>query len=610
MEEVVIIGGGPAGLTAAWELARLDHLSARVFEKDDIVGGIARTDVYKGYRFDIGGHRFFTKVTLVEEIWDEILGDEMLVRPRMSRIFYNGIFFDYPLKPLNALGGLGLIESARVGLSFVKAQVFPIRDEQSFDQWVTNRFGRRLFEIFFETYTEKVWGIPCTEIGADWAAQRIKNLDLVQAVKAALLGQRTSDKGEVITTLIEQFKYPRLGPGQMWESCRDQLAERGIPTEMGTEVVRLEREGQSILAAVVREGDGERRVPGSHFISSMPIKQLVHAMDPPAPAEVQAAADNLKYRDFLTVVLIVKNPDLFPDNWIYIHSPDVRLGRIQNFKNWSPEMVPDPATSALGLEYFVNVGDDLWTMDDDALVALGTRECAHLGLVNAEQVFDGCVVRMPKAYPVYDRDYQSTLATLRAWLDPIDNLQLIGRNGQHRYNNQDHSMLTAVYAARNIAANGSYELWSVNVEEEYHEEVRDDDARGATGDRMIPQRLEQSEAARVLRAAYARYDEVALATAVGVVFALALFLLTAVPVARGLVVEGMILSSLAAYLPGYSVSWSGALLGGLAGACGGALFGFALASSINGFVKWHGLGLMRRLEHAQALDPDHGAPGE
>ncbi len=607
MEQVVVIGGGPAGLTAGWEFARLGHTAVQVFEKDDIVGGIARTDVYKGYRFDIGGHRFFTKVELVEAIWEEILGPELLTRPRLSRIFYNGTFFDYPLKPLNALWGLGLIESARVGFSFLRAQLLPIRDEQTFDQWVTNRFGRRLFEIFFETYTEKVWGIPCSEIGADWAAQRIKNLDLVQAVKAALLGQRSATKGEVITTLIEQFQYPRLGPGQMWESCRDQLADKGIPTHLSTEVVRLLHAGGRVTAAVVRDPDGERTVHADHFISSMPIRHLVHAMEPPAPAEVRAAADRLGYRDFLTVVLIVRNPDLFPDNWIYIHSPDVRLGRIQNFKNWSPEMVPDPSTSALGLEYFVNVGDDLWTMADEDLVALGTKECALLGLVNAEEVFDGCVVRMPKAYPVYDREYQETLATLRAWLDPIENLQLIGRNGQHRYNNQDHSMLTAVYAARNVAAEGSYELWSVNVEEEYHEEVRGTEAGGATGDRLIPSRVDASAAMRLVQQAYARYDVLALGTAVGLVCALWLFVLTAVPVSRGLVVEGMLLSSLAAYLPGYEVSWGGAVFGAVAGALGGFTFGSLLAASINTFVRWHGTGLLRRLEHVRALDPGDGS---
>lgn len=607
MSEVVIIGGGPAGLTAAWELARLGDTDACVYEKDDIVGGIARTDQYKGYRFDIGGHRFFTKVPVVEQIWHEILGDELLTRPRLSRIFYDGIFFDYPLKPVNALRGLGLIEAARVGFSFLRAQAFPIRPERTFDQWVTNRFGRRLFEIFFETYTEKVWGIPCDQIGADWAAQRIKNLDLVQAVKTALLGQRGARKGEVITTLIEEFEYPRLGPGQMWESCRDQLADKGIPTRMQHEVVRLEHDGARITAAVIAGPDGEERVPARAVISSMPLRQLVHAMDPPAPTAVREAASRLKYRDFLTVVLIVKDPELFPDNWIYIHSPEVKLGRIQNFKNWSPEMVPDPGTSALGLEYFVNVGDELWTMDDAELVRLGTRECSQLGLVDADAVVDGCVVRMPKAYPVYDQEYQEVLATLRDWLDPFQNLQLVGRNGQHRYNNQDHSMLTAVYAARNLSAGGAYDLWSVNVEAEYHEEVREGEAAGATGDRSIPQRVEADDLSVLVRQAYARYDVVALGAAVATVCSLALLLLTAVPLVRGIVVPGMILASLDHYIPGYTVSWPGAMLGAGVGFAFGFGFGSLLAMTINRFVLWHGESLLRRLELGRTLDPTQGA---
>ena len=598
----MIIGGGPAGLTAAWELDRHGRTSV-VFEKDALVGGIARTDQYAGYRFDIGGHRFFTKVTVVEELWHEILGDEMLVRPRMSRIFYDGVFFDYPLKPLNALRGLGLIEATRCGLSFVKAQVFPHRDVRTFDQWVTNRFGRRLFEIFFETYTEKVWGIPCTEIGADWAAQRIKNLDLLQAVKTALLGQRTA-KGEVITSLIEQFHYPRLGPGQMWESAQEQLAARGVHTIMNSEVVGLKHDGARITEATVRGPDGERAIATPEVVSSMPLRQLIGALDPPPPDEVVAAGERLRYRDFLTVVLIVQKPDLFPDNWIYIHSPEVKLGRIQNFKNWSPDMVPDPATTALGLEYFVNVGDEYWTMDDADLIALGTKECAALGLVDPNDVTDGCVVRMPKAYPVYDQGYKDALVTLRGWLDGIENLQLIGRNGQHRYNNQDHSMLTAIYAARNLAADGRYDLWSVNVEEEYHEEVADGDAKGATGDRSIPQRVTGPAIDDLLRDAYARYDGVALGAAVAAVSAVLVFLLTAIPLARGIVVPDMMLARLSMYLPLYSVSWPGAVAGALMAGALGFGFGALLAGLINRFTRWHGLSLLRRLEHAQAMDPE------
>ena len=597
MEPVVIIGGGPAGLTAAWELDRHGHACV-VFEKDALVGGIARTDQYAGYRFDIGGHRFFTKVGVVEELWHEILGDELLVRPRMSRIFYKGVFFDYPLKPLNALRGLGLVEAVRCGLSFVKAQLAPHRDVKTFDQWVTNRFGRRLFEIFFATYTEKVWGIPCDQIGADWAAQRIKNLDLAQAIKAAVFGQRRG--GKVITSLIEQFHYPRLGPGQMWESAQSQLAARGVPTELQTEVVGLRHTDGRITEVVVDGPAGEQVVPTPHVISSMPLRQLIRSLDPPAPAAVQEAADALRYRDFLTVVLIVDRPELFPDNWIYIHSPEVKLGRIQNFKNWSPDMVPDPAKTALGLEYFVNVGDEHWTMDDADLIALGTRECAALGLVDPADVRDGCVVRMPKAYPVYDQGYQAALATLRGWLDGFSNLQLVGRNGQHRYNNQDHSMLTAIQAAHNIALGTEHDLWAVNVEDEYHES-----GAAPRGDASVPQRVAEARSLDgLLREAYARYDAVALGGALAIVGAVLVFALTAVPLLRDVVVPGMMLSRLAMYLPLYSVSWVGASVGAAwAGACGFG-FGVALATLINAFTRWHGLALLRRLEHAQALDPE------
>ncbi len=484
----VIIGGGPAGLTAALELSRTSF-PAVVFEADEIVGGIAQTGEYKGYRYDIGGHRFFTKVDMVHRIWEEILGDDLVRRSRLSRIYYNDKFFDYPLRPMNALTGLGLVEAARILLSYIKVRIFPSREERNFEQWVSNRFGWRLYEIFFKTYTEKVWGMPCTEIGADWAAQRIKNLDLLKAVKHALFGEGARSKQEVMTTLIDEFHYPRLGPGMMWDRCREMLAEKGYETLTKTRVVRLRHDGQKIVSAVVKGPDGvEREEPGSHFLSSMPMRTLLHALDPPPPPEVLACADNLKYRDFNTVMLIIDDPDLFPDNLVYLHSPEVKLGRIQNFKNWSPDMVPDPSRSALGLEYFVQEGDGLWTSSDEELVALGARELAQLDLVPQEKVLDGCVVRMPKAYPVYDHDYQKTIGALRDYLARFSNLQLIGRNGQHRYNNQDHSMVTAVYAARNIGG-ADLDVWDVNVEDEYHEEVSDRDK--SHGDRAVPKPLSQ-----------------------------------------------------------------------------------------------------------------------
>jgi protoporphyrinogen oxidase len=444
-----------------------------------MVGGISRTEVYKGYRFDIGGHRFFSKSAEITALWREVLGNQLLTRSRMSRIYYDGKFFDYPLRPVNALTGLGPYRSARVMASYLKARLRPITPERSFEDWVVNRFGRMLFQIFFKTYTEKVWGMPTNEISADWAAQRIKGLSLTKAVMAAFFGGRGKSRangrggknGEVIKTLIDSFEYPRLGPGQMWEMTRDRVVENGGAVLHDRRVVRVEHDGSSIIAFVAI--DAQRRqhaYRGQYYLSTLPIRSLIRAMDPPPPADVVTAANALKYRDFITVVLIVDQPETFPDNWIYIHEPKVKVGRVQNFKNWSPDLVPDPSKSSLGLEYFCFEGDHLWTMPDDELVALGRREIDATGLVRADKVSDGCVVRMPKAYPVYDEVYESHVATIRRWLGCLDNLQLAGRNGMHKYNNQDHSMMTALLAARNILGLGRYDPWRVNTDAEYHEE--------------------------------------------------------------------------------------------------------------------------------------------
>ena len=487
MSKTIIIGAGPAGLTAANELLALGR-SAEVYEKDAVVGGISRTAEYRGYRFDIGGHRFFTKVPAVQKLWEEVLGEDFLERPRLSRIYYNDRFFDYPLKPLNALRGLGPIEAGRVGLSYLWAQWAPHPTENNFEEWVCNRFGRRLYEVFFKTYTEKVWGMPCTEISADWAAQRIKNLDLFKAVKNSLIGS-VGDR-EVITTLIDRFHYPRLGPGMMWERLTARLRESGTPVHLETPAKLLHHRDSRITAVTVEApgGEGNRELPADHVISSMPLRELLSSFSPPPPAEILQAASRLRYRDFLTVVLIVKQEEVFPDNWIYIHSPDVRVGRVQNFGSWSPEMVPDASTTSLGLEYFVQQGDDLWSSPDEALLELAARELAVLGLVSEKDVVDGTVVRMPKAYPVYDDAYKEVLALIRGYLAGFPNLQVIGRNGQHRYNNQDHSMLAGMLAARNVAGE-THDVWAVNVEQQYHEEVADD-SRRRVEDRLTPERLE------------------------------------------------------------------------------------------------------------------------
>jgi protoporphyrinogen oxidase len=492
-KNVIVIGGGPAGLTAAYELCKANVRSV-VLEKDNVVGGISRTVNYKGYHFDIGGHRFFTKVQAVEDMWREVLPEgKFLRRPRMSRIYYNKKFFFYPLRAFNALFGLGIWNSFLIFLSYVKSQMFPQKPEDTFEQWVSNRFGKRLYEVFFKTYTEKVWGIPCNEIRAEWAAQRIKGLSLLSAVRNALIGQQGKSKSEVIKTLIDEFEYPELGPGMMWEAVAEIVQQRGASVRLETSVERILWAGGKVRAVEV-SNDGQREwVKGSDFISSMPIRELFEKLDPPPPPEVRKAAADLNYRDFLTVALIVNKEDVFPDNWVYIHDPDVKVGRIQNFKNWSPHMVPDQSKTCLGLEYFCFEGDGLWTMSDEDLVELGKKELQSLDMARAADIEDGAVVRMPKAYPVYDATYAKSLEVVREFLEGIENLQLVGRNGMHKYNNQDHAMLTAMLAAKNILG-GNFDLWQVNVDQEYHEEISrdgeklDDYALLASTQPRVPQR--------------------------------------------------------------------------------------------------------------------------
>ena len=484
---VAIIGGGPAGLTAAYELQKHSHSHHPVvFEESDQVGGISRTEVYKGYRYDIGGHRFFTKVKSVEALWKEVLPNDFLQRPRMSRIYYRSKYYDYPLKPLNALLNMGPYESVRIMLSYAKWKVRPSRTEETFEQWVINRFGGRLFWHFFKSYTEKVWGIPCNEIRADWAAQRIKNLSLMKAVWNALTGSNDTH------SLIEKFDYPRLGPGMMWEAFRDRVQEKGGEVRMEQKVRRIFRDGNQVRAVEVENADGSTsEFEADQFISSMPISALVENMVPPAPAHVLEAARKLRYRDFLMVTLIIEGENMFPDNWIYIHSPDVKVGRIQNFRSWSEEMIPEPNRSSLGMEYFCNENDELWDKSDEELLAQAERELRTLNLVGNAPVLDGKVIRQRKAYPLYDGDYRDALEIIRYWLDTIPNLQAVGRNGMHRYNNQDHSMLTAMLAVQNILGE-KHDLWAVNVEEEYHEEVSGSEEGGHVkghSERLQPTRI-------------------------------------------------------------------------------------------------------------------------
>ena len=497
--DVAIIGAGPAGLTAAYLLSK-QGLSVTVIEKDPVyVGGISRTVEHNGFRFDIGGHRFFSKSQEVVALWNEILPDDFIQRPRMSRIYYEGKFYSYPLRAFEALGNLGIIRSSLCMASFGWAKLIPKKDVKSFEDWTINQFGHKLYSIFFKTYTEKVWGMPCDEMSADWAAQRIKGLSLGAAVldglKRSLGLNRKPNDGMATKTLLETFRYPRLGPGMMWNTARDKVLAMGNTVAMDTSLkqLRFDDVTQRWNMQTV-DGDGAlATINAAHIISSAPMRELAGRIYP-LPATLPSALD-LNYRDFLTVALMIRSDDLFPDNWIYIHDDKVKVGRVQNFRSWSPEMVPDPELACVGLEYFCFEGDGLWSMTDEDLIALATKEMAILGLCDPETVVGGAVVRQEKAYPVYDETYRDNVEAMRVELEAAyPTLHMVGRNGMHRYNNQDHAMMTAMLTVRNIVAGTRvYDIWNVNEDAEYHEAGDEGDkadiAAAFDSVRAVPERL-------------------------------------------------------------------------------------------------------------------------
>ena len=497
--DVAIIGAGPAGLTAAYLLSK-QGFSVTVIEKDPVyVGGISRTVEHNGFRFDIGGHRFFSKSQEVVALWNEILPDDFIQRPRMSRIYYEGKFYSYPLRAFEALGNLGIIRSSLCMASFGWAKLFPKKDVRSFEDWTINQFGHKLYSIFFKTYTEKVWGMPCDEMSADWAAQRIKGLSLGAAVldglKRSLGLNKKPNDGMATKTLLETFRYPRLGPGMMWNAARDKVLAMGNTVAMDTSMkqLRFDDVTQRWNMQTV-DGDGAlATINAAHIISSAPMRELAGRIYP-LPATLPSALD-LNYRDFLTVALMIRSDDLFPDNWIYIHDDKVKVGRVQNFRSWSPEMVPDPELACVGLEYFCFEGDGLWSMPDEDLIALATKEMAILGLCDPETVVGGAVVRQEKAYPVYDETYRDNVEAMRVELEAAyPTLHMVGRNGMHRYNNQDHAMMTAMLTVRNIVAGARvYDIWNVNEDAEYHEAGDEGDkadiAAALDSVRAVPERL-------------------------------------------------------------------------------------------------------------------------
>ena len=462
--KIIIVGAGPAGLTAAWEAEKFGYKTL-ILESTSQVGGISRTVERDGWRFDIGGHRFFTKVDLVNKIWDEILDkDDFLLRPRMSRIYYKKKFFDYPLKPLNALSNLGLFESIACVISYIFVRIFPPKDQNNFENWVAARFGWRLYNIFFKTYTEKVWGIEANKIGSDWASQRIKNLSLSKAILNAFFKDKSD---EVITTLIDEFKYPKFGPGMMWETAYSKLTNKGHKIVLNSKVKKIEKYDTNSYKVILESGDV---FEAEHVITSMPLASLPSTIYPNEDKETKLSGESLKFRDFLSVALVLDVEDAFPDNWIYIHEPEVKVGRIQNYGSWSPYLIKEGMT-CLGLEYFVNENDNMWNSSDDDLIELAKRELEYLKIIDTGKIKNGYVVRMPKAYPVYDLEYQQNITVIRRWLENNHaNIHPIGRNGMHRYNNQDHSMVAGVLTVRNILNKETNNIWEINVEDEYHEE--------------------------------------------------------------------------------------------------------------------------------------------
>jgi protoporphyrinogen oxidase len=576
-QPVIIIGAGPAGLSSAYELLK-KGVKPLVLEKSDRVGGMARTETFKGNHFDIGGHRFFSKNKEINRLWEVMLGGDLLRVKRRSRIYYQAKLFNYPISPLNVLSNLGFYESFLVLLSYLKSMARPGALEDTFEQWVSNRFGKRLYEIFFRTYTEKVWGIPCNAIMADWAAQRIKGLSLMQAMRNALTGATDS------CSLISEFSYPVNGSGMVWHRFQEEIEKGGGTVALHSRAKRLKHDHTRITHIHFdRQGQDEQR-PVRQLISSIPLPRLMSMLDPAPPEQVLRAADRLRFRAFVLVILMVKKSESPPDQWIYVHDRNVRVGRIQYVHNWSAAMVAESGNDLIGMEYFCNQGDRFWETEDARRVATAADELAELGLVNRNDVHDGTVVRQPYAYPIYDQGYAERVTTIRKYLEGFANLQTIGRNGLHRYNNMDHSMLTGVLAARNVLGAG-YDVWTVNEAREYMEEESGAKDRQPYADKHMP-------------AAFSRIDGKALGSALAAVFGILFFLITAWPALTRNAVLRPYLALLSQYYFGYTVSIQGAFIASGYSLLWGFFFGWIFARLRNFIVARYIQKVRRKAERA------------
>ncbi len=574
-QPVIIIGAGPAGLAGAYELLK-KGVKPLVLEKSDRVGGMARTETFQGHRFDIGGHRFFSKNKEINRLWEVMLGNDLLRVKRKSRIYYQGKLFNYPISLFNVLSNLGFYESLLVLFSYLKSTAKPGALDKTFEQWVSKRFGRRLYEIFFRTYTEKVWGVPCSEIMADWAAQRIKGLSLGEAVRNALTG--ADDTG----ALISEFFYPAKGSGMVWRRFQEEIEKGGGTVALHSRAERLRHDNGRITQICFDRQGRAGQQPVGHLISSLPLPRLLDMLDPAPPEPVLRAAGRLCFRAFVLVILIVEKGESPPDQWIYVHDRHVRVGRIQYFHNWSAALVAEPGRNLIGMEYFCNQGDRFWETEDAGILETAVDELVSLGLVERGSVRDGAVVRQPHAYPIYDQGYGERVTCIRHYLQGFANLQTIGRNGLHRYNNMDHSMLTGVLAARNVLGAG-YDLWTVNEARQYLEKD--------TGNEVAP-----SFSRRNIAVTFSRIDGLALGSAMAAVSAIVFFLLTVWPVLTDNAVLRPCLALLSQYYFGYTVSIRGAFIASGYTLVWGFIFGWIFAGLRNFFVAHYIQKVRRKAE--------------